>query len=66
MPIENNNLDNLHDIYSRAQDRMSFKDEKEAFSKQEVLECIAHELVGIRLILENLLALRITLQDLIQ
>ena len=55
MPIENNNLDNLHDIYSRAQDRMSYKDEKEAFSKQEVLECIAHELVGIRLVLENLL-----------
>ena len=55
MTIENNNLDNLHDIYSRAQDRISFKDEKEAFNKLEVLECIAHELVGIRIILERLI-----------
>jgi len=55
MPIENNNLDNLHDIYSRAQERMSYKDEKEAFSQLEVLECIAHELVGLRLVLENLI-----------
>jgi uncharacterized protein YfkK (UPF0435 family) len=55
MTIENNNLDNLHDIYSRAQERMSFKDEKEPFSDSEVLECIAHELVGIRQVLENLI-----------
>jgi len=56
MPIENNNYDNLHDIYSRAQNRLGYEDRHEAFNKQEVLEVIAHELV----------ALRITLQDLIQ
>ena len=53
MPIENNNLDNLHDIYSRAQDRIQYTSDHTPFSTKEVLECIAHELVGIRLILEN-------------
>ena len=55
MTIENNNLDNLHDIYSRAQDRLGFKDILEPFNDSEVLECIAHELVGIRQVLENLI-----------
>jgi len=57
MTIENNNLDTLHEIYSRAEDRMSYKNESsnESFNKLEVLECIAHELVGIRIILEKLI-----------
>jgi len=56
MPIENNNLDNLHDIYSRAHERMSYSSDHTPFSTKEVLEIIAHELV----------ALRITIQDMIQ
>jgi len=56
MTIENNNLDNLHEIYSRAEDRMSYDDgDVKPFSKAETLECIAHELVGIRIILEKLI-----------
>ena len=56
MPIENNNLDCLHDIYSRAQDRLSYTSDHTPFKSKDILEIIAHELV----------ALRITLQDLIQ
>ena len=56
MPIENNNLDCLHDIYSRAQARMSYKGAHTPFNKQETLECIAHELVNIRQLLENIVA----------
>lgn len=55
MTIENNNLDNLHDIYSRGEDRLGYKNDKETFTKVETLECIAHELVGIRIILEKLI-----------
>jgi len=57
MTIENNNLDSLHEIYSRAEDRMSYKNESsnKSFNKIEVLECIANELVGIRIILEKLI-----------
>ena len=32
--------DCLHDIYSRAQDRMSYKGDHTPFNKQETLECI--------------------------
>ena len=56
MTIENNNLDNLHEIYSRAEDRMSYDDgDVKLFSKAETLECIALELMSIRILLQRLI-----------
>ena len=54
--IENNNCDTLHEVYSRADDRMTYnaRNEPTPFTKEEVLQCIAHELIGIRIVLEKL------------
>ena len=55
--IENNNCDTLHEVYSRADDRLSYDSDKQPtpFTNDEVMQCIAHELIGIRIVLERLI-----------